>query len=112
MTSFQRRLSRASLRKNGHKPDSDRPQVTVVLEDGYLTLRPTKGWIYISNARAAAQQQIAMILDRFIMPKPKPAMVLQPVTASGVARLPVTASKAERLAAHKAKMARKYGVQA
>lgn len=63
MTSIARRLTRAAIHKRGGKPET-KPQVTIVTDTGYMTLRPTKGWFSMSNRRVAAQTVVAAILDR------------------------------------------------
>lgn len=42
------------------------PQPTIVKKDGYKTLRPTKGWVWMSNARLAAQQAMSRMLDHVL----------------------------------------------
>lgn len=62
MSSYIRNLQRKAMRKS---PDYEaKPQPTIVCEHGYYTLRPTKGWTYISNARIAAREKIAEIMRR------------------------------------------------
>lgn len=53
MSSFPRTLQRRKMR--AHPDYEPKPQVTIVNDDGsYLTLRPTKGWMFVSARRAAA----------------------------------------------------------
>jgi hypothetical protein len=60
MSNFLRNMQRKVLRtKEGYKPA---PQPTVSTDDGYWTLRPTKGWAFFSNRRIEAGQRMAVIL--------------------------------------------------
>lgn len=53
MTSIARRLTRAANRRNGVAPVR-RPQlIEVFASGGYRALHPTRGWRYVSAARAA-----------------------------------------------------------
>lgn len=71
MSNFVRRMQRKSLRM---KSDYEAPaQPTVVTEAGYFTLRPTKGWVRISNRRLAAQRVMAGMLDHHIPERSKKA---------------------------------------
>lgn len=60
MPSLTRRIARKAKRRAGTYVGTDQP--TRVLPDGgYVTLRPTKGWIRISGARLRAQARMARI---------------------------------------------------
>ena len=63
MTSLTRKMKRARFRRNGQTWPT-RQQPTIVHADGsYHTLRPTKGWIFISAARLRAQHRMAGLLS-------------------------------------------------
>jgi hypothetical protein len=63
MTSFCRKLKRARCRRTGEKWPA-REQPTIVFQDGgYVTLRPTKGWLRMSAPRVRAQLRMASMLS-------------------------------------------------
>ena len=61
MTSITRKMRRASDRRNAKEWPTRQP-VTVVNEDHYLVLNPTKGWQRYSNKRVWAQHRMAQML--------------------------------------------------
>lgn len=61
MSGLSRKMRRAARRKNGHSwPSSE--QRTIVRDDHYMTLHPTRGWKRISNKRVEAQHRMAQML--------------------------------------------------
>lgn len=72
MSSGIRNMQRKVLRAS---PDYEpAPQPMIELPDGgYMTLRPTKGWITISGARLWAQGVIAELRSRKLPTRPKKA---------------------------------------
>ena len=67
MSSFLRTIQKRAQRRNLNKAQiaelkAAKTQQTRITEAGYHTLRPTKGWIFISTKRLAAQYRMAQIL--------------------------------------------------
>jgi len=54
------------------KPDYEpKPQVTIICENGYLTLHPTLGWRSVSARRLEARHRMAVMLDNYVAPRRK-----------------------------------------
>lgn len=60
MSSLLRTLQRKRQRRNGTFEAA--PQPTEADESGYVTLRPTKGWMRMTAKRLVAQRRMAYLL--------------------------------------------------
>jgi hypothetical protein len=63
MTSLSRKMKRAAYARVGKEwPTRQQPTVTLP-NGGYMTLRPTKGWLYVSPRRLRAQNILRHIAE-------------------------------------------------
>lgn len=94
MSSFPRTMQRRILRKRADYEGPEQP--TIQRDTGYLTLRATRGWIFISTRRLVAQHVMAKMLDHVVMPRArKPAKVWR----SPMPVAPATETRQQRRAA-------------